>query len=47
MNLSLVDPELAVALAHFPQMDIWSDLPLSRKLIAQARLGLIGSTASD
>jgi acetyl esterase/lipase len=43
MNLSLVDPELAVALAQFPQMDIWSDLPLSRKLIAQARLGLMAA----
>jgi acetyl esterase/lipase len=43
MNLSLVDPELAVALAQFPQMDIWSDLPLTRKLIAQARLGLIAA----
>ncbi len=43
MNLSLVDPELAVALAQFAQMDIWSDLPLSRKLIAQARLGLMAA----
>ena len=43
MNLSLVDPELAVALEQFPQMDIWSDLPLSRKLIAQARLGLMAA----
>ena len=43
MNLSLVDPELAVALAQFPKMDIWSDLPLSRKLIAQARLGLMAA----
>ena len=43
MNLSLVDPELAVALAQFPKMDIWSDLPLSRTLIAQARLGLMAA----
>lgn len=37
MDLKLVDPELAAALALFPQMDIWADLPLSRRLIGQAR----------
>ena len=37
MDLTLLDPQLAAALALFPRMDIWRDLPLSRRLIAQAR----------
>jgi acetyl esterase/lipase len=35
MNLSLLDTELAVALEAFPEMDIWADLPLTRKIFAQ------------
>lgn len=41
MDLTLVDPELAAALALFPQMDIWTDLPDSRRLIGQARLEMM------